>query len=107
LEPGADSRAVATAVAEVLDRSRVTSLDERIAQQRATPIPGTLRAGFLLAIALAALLAVGAVLMSARLAGPGRATLARTLHRLGASRRDLAATFATEVVPVTVSSLLV
>ena len=107
LEPGADSRAVADAVAGVLDRSRVTTLEERIAQQRATPIPGTLRAGFALAIALAALLAVVAILMSARLAGPSRATLARTLHRLGAGRREIAATFATEVVPLTLSSLVV
>ena len=45
--------------------------------------------------------------MSSRLAAPRRATLARTLHRLGAGRREIAGAFAVEVVPATVSSLVI
>lgn len=107
LEPGADAAVVAEALATALPQSRVTTLDDRIAQQRATPIPGTLRAGFAIAIALAALLAVIAILMSARLAAPRRVTLVRSLHRLGADRRTIASTFVVESVPALLSSFLI
>lgn len=107
LEPGADAATVAEALAAALPDSRVTTLDDRIAEQRATPIPGTLRAGFAIAIALAALLAVIAILMSARLVAGRRVTLVRSLHRLGADRRTIAATFVVESVPALLSSFVI
>jgi putative ABC transport system permease protein len=105
---GSDPREVAVLLADALDgQPRVTTLDDRIADQRATPIPNTLRAGFIIAIALAALLAAAAILMSARLAAAGRTALARTLGRLGAERRTVAAVFAIEALPATLAALLV
>lgn len=107
LAPGADSAAVADEFAAALPGARVTTLDDRIAQQRATPIPGTLRAGLAVAILIAALLAVTAILMSARLAAARRVTLSRSLHRLGADRRTIVTTFVVEALPALVASLVI
>ena len=108
VDPGAQPADVAATLAAALgDGTRVATLDERIAEQRATPIPSTLRAGFLIAIALAAVLAIAAILMSARLAGAGRTALARTLRRLGAERRTVAAVFGIEALPATLAALVV
>lgn len=108
LEAGADPDVVAAALAAALDpQSRVSTLDDRIAEQRATPIPSILRAGFVIAIALAVLLAVAAILMSARLVAPGRVGLARILRDLGADRRTVAAVFGIEALPATLAALIV
>lgn len=108
VEPGTDPRDVAEALRSALgDAATVSTLDERIAQQRSTPIPGTLRAGFAAAIGMSAALALAALLMSSRLAAPRRAPLARTLRRLGASRREIVGVFATEALPATVAALVV
>jgi putative ABC transport system permease protein len=107
LDAGANPDDVAEALVGAVDGARVATLDERIAEQRATPIPSTLRAGFMIAIGLAALLAVAAILMSARLAAAGRGALARTLRRLGAERRTVAGLFGVEAFPATLAALVV
>lgn len=108
LEPGADPAVVAEALAAALEpQARVATLDDRIAEQRATPIPSVLRAGLAIAIVLAALLAVAAILMTSRLVAPGRVGLARILRGLGADRRTVAAVFGVEAAPATVAALIV
>jgi putative ABC transport system permease protein len=107
LDAGANPDDIADALVAAVDGARVATLDERIAEQRATPIPSTLRAGFVIAIGLAALLAVAAILMSARLAAVGRRALARTLRRLGAERRTVAGVFGVEAIPATLAALVV
>lgn len=106
LQPGAEAAAVAEELRAATGDARVTTLDDRIAAQRATPIPAVLRTGFALAITLSALLAVVAIGMSARLAAERRATLSRTLGRLGADRRTIGATVAIEAVPALVATLV-
>lgn len=105
---GSEPGDVAASLSDALDdQPLVSTLEERIAGQRATPIPSTLRAGFFLAIGLAGLLAVAAILMSARLADAGRTALARTLRRLGAERTTVAAVFGIEALPATLAALVV
>lgn len=108
LDDGADTAAVADEIAAMVGgQSRIFTLDDRIAEQRATPIPGTLRSGFAIAIGLSAALAVVAILMTAQLASFGRRALAATLRRLGADRGTVATVFALEALPATLAALVI
>lgn len=107
VDPGAEETATTALAAAIDPQARISTLADRIAEQRATPIPSVLRAGFAIAIGLAVALAVAAILMSARLVAPGRTALARVLRDLGAERRAVAAVFGVEALPATLAALIV
>src|SRR5690606_23220124 len=85
---------------------RVSTLDERIRAQQDAPIPTVLRAGFAVAILVVGLLTATAILIVGRSSAARRRELAYSLHRLGASRRTIAATLAVEGIPSTLVAVL-
>ncbi len=95
-----DREAVAAAVAKALPNSLVETPQQRLDAFNAAPATSGLTAFFVAAIAVTTGLTVLAILLAQALGGASRMRLLALLRTMGASRRDVRALTAWEVVPV-------
>ncbi len=95
-----DREAVAAAVAKAVPNSLVETPQQRLDAFNAAPATSGLTAFFVAAIAVTTGLTVLAILLAQALGGASRMRLLALLRTMGASRRDVRALTAWEVVPV-------
>ena len=107
LDDEADATATASAVRDLLPTAVV---DDPVAGERAllaSPSAGGLAAAFTIAVALAALLCAGTVILTLVLATPARARLLTVLRTLGLRRADARGLVGWEIGPWAAVALLV